>query len=185
MNLNDILSLIFFPVAIASIIFIYYLRRFPRVYVPDYARGVRFVKGSFHDVLGPGSYQNFTRRVQIEVVDMRPVPVILDRIFYRDALQSDSVVSVGAEMLVDDPYLAATSVKNKIGDSLPIVRDTLRSTLARGIAETSAEYRLKAADDIASAVNDELKRLGMKISNVEITELSSRSTTSRSSMGLN
>jgi len=185
MNLSDILSLIFFPVAILAIAFVYYLRRFPRVYIPDYARGVRFIEGAFRDVVGPGSYQNFTRRVQIEVVDMRPVPVILDRIFYRDALQSDSVVSIGAEMLVDDPYLAATSLKNRVGDSLPIVRNTLRSTLSRGIADASPEYRVKAADDIAGAVNTELKRLGMKISNVEITELSWRSTFGRPAIGPN
>lgn len=185
MNFNDVLSLIFFPVAIAAILFVYYLRRFPRIYVPDYARGVRYVGGSFRDVLGPGSYQNFTRRVQIEVVDMRPVPVILDRIFYRDALQSDSVVSLGAEVLVDDPYLAATSLKNKVTDSLPIVRDTLRSALSRGIADASPEYRVKAAGDITGAVNAELKRHGMKISNVEITELSSRSTFGRPAIGPN
>jgi hypothetical protein len=110
---------------------------------------------------------------------------ILDRIFYRDALQSDSVVSIGAEVLVDDPYLAATSLQNKVSDSLPIVRDTLRSTLSRGIADTSLEYRVKAADDVAGAVNAELKRLGMKISNVEITELSSRSTFGRPAIGPN
>jgi hypothetical protein len=185
MNFSDLLSLIFFPVAIAAIAFVYYLRRFPPVYIPDYARGVRFVKGSFRDVVGPGSYQNFAKRVQIEVIDMRPVPVIVDRIFYRDALQNDSVVSIGAEVLVDDPYLAATSLKNRVGDSLPIVRDTLRSTMAGGIADLSPEYRVKAADDIASAVNAELNRMGMKISNVEVTELSSRRTFGRATAGLN
>ena len=185
MNLGDILSVIFFVTAIVSIAFVYYLRRFPRVYIPDYARGVRFIKGSFRDVLGPGSYQNFTRRAQIEVIDMRPVPVILDRIFYRDALQCASVVSIGADMLVGDPYLAATTLKNRIGDSLPIVRDTLRSTLSRGIADESPEYRVKAAEDLAGAVNEELRRLGMKISNVEITELSSRSSFGRAAIGPN
>jgi len=65
-------------------------------------------------------------------------------------------------------------VKDRIGDSMPVIRDTMRSVLSRGIADASPEFRVKAAEDIAAAVNAELKRLGMKISNVEITELSSR-----------
>jgi hypothetical protein len=174
MSMSDALNVVFFPFAVLAILFIYYMRRFPRVYITDYMRGIRFVKGVFRDVLGPGAYQSFSRRVHIDVVDMRPVPVILDRVLYRDALQSDSVVSVGVELLVEDPYVAATSTKNRVGDSLPIVRDTLRSVLSRGIADTTQEFRDKSAADITTAVNAELKRLGMKVSNLEITELASR-----------
>ena len=175
MNPEDIFSLFFFPAVICEFFYLMYLRKIPRVYVMDYKRGLRFVKGAFRDVLGPGNYQPLTRRVQIEIVDMRPVPFLLERIFYRDAMQSDSVVSIGAEMMVSDPYLACTMVKDRIGDSMPVIRDTMRSVLSRGIADASPEFRVKAAEDIAAAVNAELKRLGMKISNVEITELSSRS----------
>lgn len=185
MNLADILNIVFFPVAVVAIVFVFYMRRFPPVYITDYTRGVRFVGGVFRDVLGPGAYQAFTHKVHIDVVDMRPVPVVLERIFYRDALQSDSVVSIGAELVVSDPYLAATTLKSKVGDSLPIVRDTLRAHLSRGIADTSAEFRAKAANDISAAVNTELGRMGMKISNIEITELASRPSFGRIATGPN
>jgi len=94
MNPEDIFSLFFFPAVICEFFYLMYLRKIPRVYVMDYKRGLRFVKGAFRDVLGPGNYQPLTRRVQIEIVDMRPVPFLLERIFYRDAMQSDSVVSI-------------------------------------------------------------------------------------------
>jgi regulator of protease activity HflC (stomatin/prohibitin superfamily) len=179
MSAADVLSAVYFVTAIFAILFALRLRKIPRTYITDYMRGVQFVKGLFVEVLGPGGYQPLTHGVKIEVVDMRPVPVILDSIAYRDALQNDSVVSIGAEILVSDPYLASTSLKNRIDDSLPIVRDTLRTVISRGIADTSPEYRSKTAEDITGAVNDELRRMGMKISSVEITELFSRSAAPR------
>jgi hypothetical protein len=141
------------------------------VFIPDYKCGVRFVEGSFTNVLGPGNYQPFVRKEHIEIVDMRPQPILLERITYRDAWQNESFVSIGAEILVCDARLAATMLKNQIDDSLPIVRDTLRSVVSRGIADGNPEFRSKTAADITQAVNAELGTLGMKISDVEIIEV--------------
>jgi hypothetical protein len=172
---DDIFGALLLVLFAVVFVFLLYMRKIPRIYITDYARGVRYVKGSFRDVLGPGSYQPFTRRVTVELVDMRPVPFVLERIFYRDALQSDAVVSIGAEMVVSDPYVASTMLKNRMSDSMPIVRDTLRSVLSRGITDVSPEFRVKAAEHIMLAANTELIQHGMKISNVEVTELSVRS----------
>ena len=172
---NDISAIILVWLVIFVFAFLFYMRKIKRVYITDYMRGVRYVKGSFRDVLGPGSYQPFTRRVTVERVDMRPVPFELERIFYRDALQSNAVISIGAQILVSDPHLASTMLKDNVGDSILIVRDTLRSILSRGITDESPEFRVKVAGDITSAANAELSQFGMKISDVEVTELSSRS----------
>jgi regulator of protease activity HflC (stomatin/prohibitin superfamily) len=172
---NDISAMILVSLVVLVFAFLWHMRKIKRIYITDYMRGVRYVKGSFRDVLGPGSYQPFTRSVTIERVDMRPVPFVLERIFYRDALQSDAVVSIGAEMLVSDPHIASTMLTDKVSDSIPIVRDTLRAILSRGITDESPEFRVKAAADITSAANAELSQLGMRISNVEVTELSTRS----------
>ena len=186
MSGSEALTLAYFVTAAVLIIFLWRLRRIPRTSLTDYMRGLRFVKGSFAGVLGPGSYQPVTRRVQIEVVDMRPVPFILESVSYRDALQSESLVSIGAELLVEDPYLAATSLRNRVNDSLPIVRDALRTVVSRSIADPSLEFRARAVREIEGAVNAELGRTGMKISNLEITELFSRSPLpQRSAKGLN
>lgn len=174
MNVADTLSAIFVPLLVLEFLFLWYMRRFPRVYITDYLRGVRFVKGVFRDVVGPGGYQPFTRRMHIEIVDMRPVPVLFERILCRDILQNDSIVSLGVELSVSDPYIAATAMKDRVGDSMPLVRESLRSVVSRTIADTSDEFQAKAAMNITNAANAELKRLGMKVSNVEITEFSSR-----------
>lgn len=186
MNAADVLEISYLAVAVAAIVFLFRFGKIPRIYLTNYMRGLRFVKGSFVDVLGPGAYKPLTRRVQIEVVDMRPVPFVLESVGFRDALQSDSVISIGAELLVDDPYLAATSLKNRVADSIPVVRHTLRSLVSRTIADRTPEFRAKVAEDIQKAVSDELRCSGMKIANVEITEILSRSATpQRMGRGLN
>ena len=171
MNAANVLELAYLATAVVLIVFLFRFGKVPRTYLTDYMRGVRFVKGTFVNVLGPGGYKPLTRRVHIEVVDMRPVPFLLESISYRDALESESVISIGAEMLVDDPYLAATSLKNRISDSLPIVRETLRTIVSRTIADRSPAFRAKVAADIQEAVNEKLRRTGMKVLNLEITEL--------------
>jgi hypothetical protein len=172
---SDIPAIILVSLVVLVFAFFLHMRKIKRVYITDYMRGVRYVKGSFRDVLEPRSYQPFTRRVTVERVDMRPVPFVLERISYRDALQSNAVVSIGAQMLVSDPHVASTMLKDYVSDSIPIVRDKLRSVLSRGITDESPEFRVKAAEDITLAANAELSQFGMKISDVEVTELSSRS----------
>lgn len=174
MTAVDLLEIVYFAAAVVVIVFLFRFGRIPRIYLTDYMRGLRFVKGRFMDVLGPGAYKPLTRRVQVEIVDMRPVPFVLESIAFRDALQSESVISVGAELLVDDPYLAATSLKNRVSDSIPIVRQALRGLVSRTIADRTPEFRTKVSADIEAVVNEELRRMGMKISNLEITEIFSR-----------
>lgn len=179
MNVDDILTLACSFTAAILVSYLFRLKKIPRIYLTDYMCGLRFDKGSYDGVLGPGGHQPLTRSEHIEVVDMRPMPFLMESIWYRDALGSDSVVSMGAEMLVDDPYLAATSLKDRFGDTLPIVRSILRDTVARAIMERSSDARTKLANDIQANVNAQLHRVGMKIANIEITEMFSRGTSPR------
>jgi hypothetical protein len=144
------------------------------VYVSDYQRGVRFVQGSYANILGPGCYKLFSRNDQIVIVDMRSQPIMLDRIVYRDAWQNESFLSIGAELLVCEPRLSVSKLKNQVNDSLNIVRDSVRLVASRGIADRSSASRDKMAIEITQAVNAELSPVGMKISSLEIIELWSR-----------
>jgi hypothetical protein len=150
------------------------LRKTKRIFIPDYERGLRFVKGSFVSVLGPGSYHPFSLKEHIEVVDMRPQPIFLERIPYRDAWQAESWMSIAAELFVSDAHLAATTLKDRVNDSVVVVRDSVRSVVSRVIGERSPEFFTKTATDIGTAVNDELARVGMRLSNIEIVEFWSR-----------
>jgi hypothetical protein len=182
--LNQILATVSFLAFLFALFYLLYTRRLPVTYITDYTRGVRFAKGAFSGVLGPGAYQFSSRNIHVDIVDMRPVP-FLDRITYRDALQNDSVMSIGAELLVDDPYVAATSLKNRVNDSLPMVREMLGTVARRQIADTSGDSRVRMAADMTAAVNSDLKRVGMKVQNLEITELATRAAATQPQVSTN
>jgi len=86
-----------------------------RILITDYRRGVRFVGGVFAGVLEPGSHSFDARKEQITIMDMRPQPVLMERLTFQDALQHQGVVSLGTEFVVRDPQLAATALRDQIG----------------------------------------------------------------------
>jgi hypothetical protein len=89
---EDIWALIFWAGIGALFVARSRLRRTKRVFITDYQCGVRFVKGSFVDVLGPGIHQIYSDRQQITIIDTRPLPIVVERIFYQDILQAPSVI---------------------------------------------------------------------------------------------
>jgi len=153
--------------------------------VTDYQRGVRFVNGVFRDLLGPGSYRSNRNREQVTIVDMRPQPVVFDRIFYDDAFQASSVVSFAAEVSVGDPYRAITHLKNPINDSLAVIRDRLQDVVSQSIVSTEPGTRDKSASQITASLNSELEKFGMRVANIEITELWSASVRPETITGAN
>lgn len=152
-----------------------------RAFITDYQRGLRFVKGSFVDVKGPGSYRSRKSGNEITVVDMRPQPFLIERLFYQDGLQNPAVVSIGAELVVTDPYAAVTMVKDRFNDSVSIVRDALRIQLGRSVTDSNLEGRKNLAEKLTTEANAELSKIGMAIQNAEVTELWSRTVRGHSS----
>lgn len=146
----------------------------PRLFIPDYQRAVRFVDGASASVLGPGSYDPPGKHEQVTVVDMRPQPIVVERVMYQDLVQSPSVISIGAELVVSEPIEAITKLKNLVNDAIAMIRDQLRIIVSRRIADSSPEGRSKLASEIATSLNSELRKFGVQLQNVEVTELWSR-----------
>ena len=174
----DVLDTIWLVVFLGGLAFLVFarsrLRHTKRVFIPDYQRGVRFKNGIFVDVLGPGSFDSYTPTEQIVIVDMRPQPLVVERLLYKDALRMPSVISLGAELTVSDPYQACTVFKDQINESITVVREAARTIVSKSIADTAADARQKIASAIESAANVELDKSGLRVSKLEITELWSR-----------
>jgi hypothetical protein len=147
------------------------LRKTQRIFVMDFQRGVRYESGTFADELGPGCYEIYSPKDQVVVVDMRPQPFVIDRLLYHDALRAPSVISLGGELTVEEPFTACTALKDQVNESIAIVRDALRESVSHSISDATAEVRGNFAHDIEEAANTALKRVGMRITNVEITEM--------------
>jgi len=182
---DDIWQLVFL-VGIAAIIYARIrLRKTKRIFITDYQRGIRYEMGAFAGVVGPGSYNCYSPKEQIIVVDMRPQPFVIERLLYRDALQAPSVISIGAELNVADPFLACTSLKDQVNDAVAIVREALRATVSRSIADTVTGMNSKIGDEIVAAANADLDKFGIRLSNLEITEAWSQPVQPRATAGAN
>jgi hypothetical protein len=174
MNADTIGALVFVVGIVAFYLLVRRLRKTKRIFIPDFQRGVRFVNGAFRDVLGPGSYRSYPGRDQISLIDMRPTPFLTERIHYEDALRSPAIMSVSAELSVFDPYLAYTKFQDPVDDSIPMAREIIESFAATNIADATASARVKNAEEMTRAINDELSQFGVGVRNLEIPELWSR-----------
>lgn len=90
-----------------------------RVTIMDYRCGVRSAGGKMGEVLLPGCYSYDTRKETILVVDMRPQPVLIERLFCRDALNRKAVISAATELSVLDAVKASTGLRDHIREYHP------------------------------------------------------------------
>jgi hypothetical protein len=185
MDSDDIIVLLFLA-EIAALVWIWMrVSQVRRIFITDYQRGIRFLRGAFTRVLQPGAYNVLNRTVEISIADMRPRQFVMECLSYRDAMQNDCFISIGGELSISDPYLAFTKLKDQFTDSLPTVRETLRAVASRGIGDASLDARDQMAQAVMVAANAELSRSGMRIVNLEITEMWSRPQRGQISAGLN
>src|ERR1700730_4632115 len=160
-------------------------QRRPTLYITDYQHGLLFVDGVFQEVLGPGPYRPDGSKRQITVVDLRPRLVLVERVFYSNAMQAPSVVSVAAQLKVIDAHAATARLKDITSDSLGVLRDAVRATVSKTVAAHSEQARRATEKEIQKSANGELEKGGMSVSSVEITEAWSRVTIPRRNLGAN
>jgi regulator of protease activity HflC (stomatin/prohibitin superfamily) len=146
-----------------------YLRMTKTVYITDYQAGVKFRHGIFYKVLGPGFYRTHSGNAPITIVDMRPHQFLFERLTYQD--QSDSLISIAGSVIVSDPHLAVTSFKDLATDPITVAKDELRVAVTRTIADTSEEGRSSIASSVTTELNGELRKLGVEVRDLEVTEL--------------
>jgi hypothetical protein len=167
---TNISPIITFASVIAALFLSRRFRGRTRVLIPDYRRGVRFVGGVFSDVLDAGSYSFDGRKEQVTIVDMRPQPILIERLPFQDALNHQGVISVGAELVVSDPQLAASALRDQVKDAYILARNSIRAAISQQIVTGTGDLNGVTAP-ITSAVRSELRRVGMDIANVDVTEL--------------
>lgn len=138
--------------------------------ITDFRRGIHFEGGAFKTVLGPGAYTYTPRKEEITIADMRPHPILIERLSFQDALKHDGLISIGAFLLVGDPKLAATALRDQINDSSLIVRDALKAAVSQQITPTRESVEI-LQNSLTEAANSALEKVGMRISGLEITEL--------------
>src|ERR1039457_4030913 len=130
---SDISGMLSFLCFISAVVFALILRRTKLTHISDYQAGLRFRDSTSFRVLGPGSYRVFAQRNPITVADMRPHVFLLERLMFQDMMRANAVISVGGTVVICDPQLALTTMKNVADDSLVVVREGLVQTVTHSI----------------------------------------------------
>jgi hypothetical protein len=171
MSLDVFEAILSFVCLAATLAFIVRIRRRKFVFITDYQAGVRFRDGAFDRIMPPGGHLTRIGASEITTVDLRPRQFVFERFFYQDILRARSVISVGGEIVVRNPQLAISTLKDLANDPLQIVREHLSPAASRTITDPTPEGRKKLADLITTELNRELETRGVEVRNLEITEL--------------
>lgn len=167
---NTVASIVAPLTAIAAFVLSRRAAQRKRIVITDFRSGVRFVGGVFSDVLEAGNYSFDPRKEQITIVDMRPQPILIERLGFQDALKTPGVISLGADLLVRDPQLAAGALRDQVKDAYILARDAVRTSMSKQITPSAADTA-GLVQTLTTTLRAELGKVGMDISDIEVTEL--------------
>ena len=176
--MEDLIGALGFLALIAAVIGFRIRSSFPRITILEYERGVKFRKGVFVEVLGPGCHRIHSKHERVEKIDMRPQPFLFEALSCVDALQKRLAVSMAGEILVDDARLAFTNTRTQSEDIVARLPQIVRGATARVVLPSSFETEFAILKQSISEALMQLQSLGFKVENFQLTEIwMERSTT--------
>jgi len=144
-----------------------------RLIVLEFQRGVKFENGAFRAVLEPGSYRIDPKKEQITIVDMRPLPIVMEQCSFQDSHQLAAYLSVAAELVVVDPRAVTKESKNHVNDAVLAIREVIRQVGPGYDASGLNSRRAEIERELLERSREELARLGLTINQLTVTATSS------------
>ncbi len=148
-----------------------YSRLVATVTIYEYERGLRFNRGRFDRVLGPGLYRHMPRYTRIQKVDVRPTQVAVPG---QEILSADGVAvkaSVSATYRITAPERALLET----GDYQAAIYAELQLALRSAIGALAVEELLAKRADISSGLKTEaaepLRLLGIELQEAALRDI--------------
>ena len=148
-----------------------YSRLFAAVTVYEYERGLRFHRGRFDRVLGPGLYRYMPRYTRIQRVDVRPTQVAVPG---QEVLSADGVAvkaSVAATYRIAAPERAVLET----GDFHAAIYAELQLALRGAIGALPVEELLARRADISSGLKtatvEPLRLIGIELQEAALRDI--------------
>jgi regulator of protease activity HflC (stomatin/prohibitin superfamily) len=146
-------------------------RRFPRITVLEFERGLRYHRGRFTGVLQPGQYRTSVATTAIRKVDVRPKVIAISG---QEVLTADGVaikVSLAARYRVVDPALAVNGVENYEIALYTALQLALRSAIAGAPVESLLQSRSTLGKDIAEQAAPAATAAGLELLSADFKDL--------------
>jgi len=145
--------------------------RFVCVTVYEFQRALRYRKGRFLSVLGPGQYWILEPETTITPVDVRPNFVTL---MGQEVLTADGVplkVSIAANYEMSDPQLAINGQANYAQALYLLLQLAVREVISTSKADALMENRVDFAEKIQALAEPQVQKLGLKLLTADLKDL--------------
>jgi regulator of protease activity HflC (stomatin/prohibitin superfamily) len=145
--------------------------RLVRVTVYEFQRALRYRKGRFLSVLGPGQYWILEPRTTVTPVDVRPNFITL---MGQEVLTADGVpmkVSVAANYQMSDPQLAVNGQADYAQSLYLLLQLAVREVISTSKADELLENRAGFAEKIRTLAQPQVQSLGLKLLTADLKDL--------------
>ncbi len=159
-------------IVVAIIVLILILKLyFKRITIFEYEKGLKYSKGKFKKVLGPGQYWIFQKNTVVTKVDVRPKFVSISG---QEVLSSDSIVlkvSLAAKYEIKDPDVAINKVENYAEAFYLILQLALREIIGSSKIDEILEKRSLFGERIMELTSKNVEELGLKLLLVNVKDI--------------
>ncbi len=141
------------------------------VVVFEFQRGLKYRKGHFRGVLGPGRYWTFPPTRTITFVDVRPQHVTIPG---QELISADGVTlktSLAAEFEVADPDVAINRNASYQTAFYLVLQMELRRIVGGEKLDALLENRASLSARLAESTRDKVAALGLKLNAVDLKDL--------------
>ena len=145
--------------------------RLVRVTVYEFQRALRYRKGRFLSVLGPGQYWILEPRTTVTPVDVRPNFITL---MGQEVLTADGVplkISIAANYEMIDPQLAINGQANYAQALYLLLQLAVREVISTSKADELLENRAGFAEKVRALAEPQVQRLGLKLLTADLKDL--------------
>jgi regulator of protease activity HflC (stomatin/prohibitin superfamily) len=160
-----------FFVLILAILAVVVRSRFSKTIVFEYQRGLKYQKGRFKEVLGPGSHWVYTPNTVVRAIDIRPRYVTLPG---QEVLSSDGVslrVSLAANYEVARPDVAVNQSEDYVAALYLTLQLALREVVGAAKIEEVLEIRSQLSERLFELTGEPAEKLGLNLRSVNIRDI--------------
>jgi len=164
------IRLVISAVGVAVIIYVF-RSCFQFVTVWEYEKGLKYRKGRFQEVLGPGRYLIYRASSHIVRIDIRPQYATITG---QEVLSADSValkVSLAVRYAVDDPVAAINNNKDYFNSLYLLTQIALRDIIGSKPIDELLENRKSFDDMLAEKCRHDVEELGLKLLSINIRDI--------------
>ena len=142
-----------------------------RVTIFEYEKGVRFYKGKFKDIVGPGKYTYFNSSTRIDVFDLRPSIMPING---QDLLSTDNVsvkISLAVNYQITDPQALIFQYEDFHGYLYMTIQFKLREVISTLEIDEILINRKNISDRVKDLLLKDQSLTGLVIHSVELKDI--------------